>query len=181
MHIRLLNRESHWNEGLQDRPYRPAPPPSGHEDRPGALRAGLLPSSAVRRSLHWAHQQQVNISDQMKQIFIDLWQLLSQVVSSSRWAKRSAPAQWRRRDRQKQHAEHLYLDNDQREVRGLGPGFVPRLLGFFCLCFFYFCVSLGFILTTLSVSSPHPSSHFRTPLLFSSASVSLSFSPTLSM
>lgn len=35
-----------------------------------------------------------------------------------RWTKRSAPAQWRRRDRQKQHAEHLYLDNDQREVRG---------------------------------------------------------------
>ncbi|MGH0163013.1 UNVERIFIED_CONTAM: hypothetical protein FKN15_044155 [Acipenser sinensis] len=32
-----------------------------------------------------------------------------------RWAKRSAPAQWRRKDRQKQHAEHLYLDNDQRE------------------------------------------------------------------
>lgn len=38
-------------------------------------------------------------------------------VLCCRWAKRSAPAQWRRRDRQKQHAEHLYLDNDQREVR----------------------------------------------------------------
>ncbi|XP_041929765.1 DENN domain-containing protein 5A isoform X2 [Alosa sapidissima] len=35
--------------------------------------------------------------------------------SSNKWTKRSAPAQWRRRDRQKQHAEHLYLDNDQRE------------------------------------------------------------------
>ncbi|XP_062868765.1 DENN domain-containing protein 5A isoform X2 [Trichomycterus rosablanca] len=34
---------------------------------------------------------------------------------SNKWTKRSAPAQWRRRDRQKQHAEHLYLDNDQRE------------------------------------------------------------------
>lgn len=39
------------------------------------------------------------------------------VVLCYRWTKRSAPAQWRRRDRQKQHAEHLYLDNDQREVR----------------------------------------------------------------
>ncbi|XP_045888322.1 DENN domain-containing protein 5A isoform X3 [Micropterus dolomieu] len=37
------------------------------------------------------------------------------VISCYRWTKRSAPAQWRRRDRQKQHAEHLYLDNDQRE------------------------------------------------------------------
>lgn len=44
-----------------------------------------------------------------------------------RWAKRSAPAQWRRRDRQKQHAEHLYLDNDQREVRGGGPRLGPGL------------------------------------------------------
>ncbi|GAA6106256.1 DENN domain-containing protein 5A isoform X3, partial [Tachysurus ichikawai] len=35
--------------------------------------------------------------------------------TSNKWTKRSAPAQWRRRDRQKQHAEHLYLDNDQRE------------------------------------------------------------------
>lgn len=43
---------------------------------------------------------------------------LIEVVLCHRWTKRSAPAQWRRRDRQKQHAEHLYLDNDQREVRG---------------------------------------------------------------
>ncbi|XP_060796934.1 DENN domain-containing protein 5A [Neoarius graeffei] len=35
--------------------------------------------------------------------------------TSNKWTKRSAPAQWRRKDRQKQHAEHLYLDNDQRE------------------------------------------------------------------
>ncbi|XP_023809225.1 DENN domain-containing protein 5A isoform X4 [Oryzias latipes] len=41
--------------------------------------------------------------------------VLSTGPSSNKWAKRSAPAQWRRRDRQKQHAEHLYLDNDQRE------------------------------------------------------------------
>uniref|UniRef100_A0A8C2SZA4 DENN domain containing 5A n=1 Tax=Coturnix japonica TaxID=93934 RepID=A0A8C2SZA4_COTJA len=32
-----------------------------------------------------------------------------------RWTKRNAPAQWRRKDRQKQHTEHLRLDNDQRE------------------------------------------------------------------
>lgn len=59
-YLGFLNRESHWNEGLEDRPHRPAPPPAGHEDWPGALRAGLFPSSAVRRSLHRAHQQQVN-------------------------------------------------------------------------------------------------------------------------
>lgn len=176
MLIRLLNRESHRHEGLQDRPYRPAPPPSGHEDRPGPLRAGLLPSSAVRRSLHWAHQQQVNVSARMKRFLTGVEQLFSQVVSCSRWAKRSAPAQWRRRDRQKQHAEHLYLDNDQREVGCRGRGFVPRLL--FRFCCFYFCMSPCFILTTFSVCSPHPSSHFRTPLLLSSASVSLSFSHT---
>ncbi|XP_041131533.1 DENN domain-containing protein 5A isoform X1 [Polyodon spathula] len=41
--------------------------------------------------------------------------VLSAGPTSNKWAKRSAPAQWRRRDRQKQHAEHLYLDNDQRE------------------------------------------------------------------
>ncbi|KAL1007392.1 hypothetical protein UPYG_G00086170 [Umbra pygmaea] len=41
--------------------------------------------------------------------------VLSSGPVSNKWAKRSAPAQWRRRDRQKQHAEHLYLDNDQRE------------------------------------------------------------------
>lgn len=38
---------------------------------------------------------------------------------SVRWTKRNAPAQWRRKDRQKQHTEHLRLDNDQREVRHL--------------------------------------------------------------
>ncbi|XP_061670211.1 DENN domain-containing protein 5A isoform X3 [Syngnathoides biaculeatus] len=41
--------------------------------------------------------------------------VLSSGPTGNKWAKRSAPAQWRRRDRQKQHAEHLYLDNDQRE------------------------------------------------------------------
>ncbi|KAG8001567.1 DENN domain-containing protein 5A [Nibea albiflora] len=42
--------------------------------------------------------------------------VLSTGPTSNKWTKRSAPAQWRRRDRQKQHAEHLYLDNDQREL-----------------------------------------------------------------
>lgn len=73
MYVCLLNRESHWNEGLEDRPYRSAPPPAGHEDWPGALRAGLFPSSAVRRSLYWPHQQQVNISDQIKQFVKSVW------------------------------------------------------------------------------------------------------------
>ncbi|XP_036391026.1 DENN domain-containing protein 5A-like isoform X1 [Megalops cyprinoides] len=41
--------------------------------------------------------------------------VLSTGPTSNKWAKRSAPAQWRRKDRQKQHTEHLYLDNDQRE------------------------------------------------------------------
>uniref|UniRef100_A0A4W4GMR8 UDENN domain-containing protein n=1 Tax=Electrophorus electricus TaxID=8005 RepID=A0A4W4GMR8_ELEEL len=41
--------------------------------------------------------------------------VLSTGPTSNKWTKRSAPAQWRRKDRQKQHAEHLYLDNDQRE------------------------------------------------------------------
>ncbi|XP_018608112.1 DENN domain-containing protein 5A-like isoform X2 [Scleropages formosus] len=41
--------------------------------------------------------------------------VLSAGPTSNKWTKRSAPAQWRRKDRQKQHAEHLYLDNDQRE------------------------------------------------------------------
>uniref|UniRef100_H3CVF5 DENN domain containing 5A n=1 Tax=Tetraodon nigroviridis TaxID=99883 RepID=H3CVF5_TETNG len=41
--------------------------------------------------------------------------VLSTGPTSNKWAKRSAPAQWRRRDRQKQHTEHLYMDNDQRE------------------------------------------------------------------
>uniref|UniRef100_H3BD80 DENN domain containing 5A n=1 Tax=Latimeria chalumnae TaxID=7897 RepID=H3BD80_LATCH len=41
--------------------------------------------------------------------------VLSMGPTSNKWAKRSAPAQWRRKDRQKQHTEHLRLDNDQRE------------------------------------------------------------------
>ncbi|XP_048856074.1 DENN domain-containing protein 5A-like isoform X2 [Brienomyrus brachyistius] len=41
--------------------------------------------------------------------------VLSTGPTGNKWTKRSAPAQWRRKDRQKQHAEHLYLDNDQRE------------------------------------------------------------------
>ncbi|XP_072321923.1 DENN domain-containing protein 5A isoform X2 [Eucyclogobius newberryi] len=41
--------------------------------------------------------------------------VLSTGPTANKWTKRSAPAQWRRRDRQKQHTEHLYLDNDQRE------------------------------------------------------------------
>ncbi|XP_034073973.1 DENN domain-containing protein 5A isoform X3 [Gymnodraco acuticeps] len=40
-------------------------------------------------------------------------EVLSTGPTTNKWTKRSAPAQWRRRDRQKQHAEHL--DNDQRE------------------------------------------------------------------
>ncbi|XP_063737521.1 DENN domain-containing protein 5A isoform X2 [Eleginops maclovinus] len=42
-------------------------------------------------------------------------EVLSTGPTTNKWTKRSAPAQWRRRDRQKQHTEHLYLDNDQRE------------------------------------------------------------------
>ncbi|XP_053721104.1 DENN domain-containing protein 5A isoform X2 [Synchiropus splendidus] len=41
--------------------------------------------------------------------------VLSTGPISNKWTKRSAPAQWRKRDRQKQHTEHLCLDNDQRE------------------------------------------------------------------
>ncbi|XP_060694898.1 DENN domain-containing protein 5A isoform X3 [Hemiscyllium ocellatum] len=41
--------------------------------------------------------------------------VLSSSPASNKWVKRSAPAQWRRKDRQKQHTEHLHLDNDQRE------------------------------------------------------------------
>lgn len=63
----------------------------------------------------------------VKHLLLCLAALPCQVVLCYRWAKRSAPAQWRRRDRQKQHAEHLYLDNDQREVRGRGPCFVLQL------------------------------------------------------
>ncbi|XP_042197319.1 DENN domain-containing protein 5A isoform X2 [Callorhinchus milii] len=53
--------------------------------------------------------------------------VLSSSPASNKWVKRSAPAQWRRKDRQKQHTEHLHLDNDQREkyiqeARNLGTG-----------------------------------------------------------
>uniref|UniRef100_A0A8C5QS04 DENN domain containing 5A n=1 Tax=Leptobrachium leishanense TaxID=445787 RepID=A0A8C5QS04_9ANUR len=41
--------------------------------------------------------------------------VLSTGPATNKWAKRNAPAQWRRKDRQKQHTEHLRLDNDQRE------------------------------------------------------------------
>ncbi|KAG8534661.1 hypothetical protein GDO81_018882, partial [Engystomops pustulosus] len=41
--------------------------------------------------------------------------VLSTGPATNKWTKRTAPAQWRRRDRQKQHTEHLRLDNDQRE------------------------------------------------------------------
>ncbi|XP_030056868.1 DENN domain-containing protein 5A [Microcaecilia unicolor] len=41
--------------------------------------------------------------------------VLSTGPASNKWTKRNAPAQWRRKDRQKQHSEHLRLDNDQRE------------------------------------------------------------------
>ncbi|XP_004470313.1 DENN domain-containing protein 5A isoform X1 [Dasypus novemcinctus] len=41
--------------------------------------------------------------------------VLSTGPVSNKWTKRNAPAQWRRKDRQKQHTEHLRLDNDQRE------------------------------------------------------------------
>lgn len=42
--------------------------------------------------------------------------ILNDLFDIVRWTKRNAPAQWRRKDRQKQHTEHLRLDNDQREV-----------------------------------------------------------------
>ncbi|KAM9301660.1 DENN domain-containing protein 5A [Gastrophryne carolinensis] len=41
--------------------------------------------------------------------------VLSTGPTTNKWTKRNAPAQWRRKDRQKQHTEHLRLDNDQRE------------------------------------------------------------------
>ncbi|XP_068117170.1 DENN domain-containing protein 5A isoform X2 [Hyperolius riggenbachi] len=41
--------------------------------------------------------------------------VLSSGPATNKWTKRNAPAQWRRKDRQKQHTEHLRLDNDQRE------------------------------------------------------------------
>ncbi|EMP38306.1 DENN domain-containing protein 5A [Chelonia mydas] len=43
--------------------------------------------------------------------------VLSIGPASNKWTKRNAPAQWRRKDRQKQHTEHLRLDNDQRETK----------------------------------------------------------------
>ncbi|XP_044775790.1 DENN domain-containing protein 5A isoform X5 [Neomonachus schauinslandi] len=43
--------------------------------------------------------------------------VLSTGPASNKWTKRNAPAQWRRKDRQKQHTEHLRLDNDQRETK----------------------------------------------------------------
>uniref|UniRef100_A0A8C7G819 DENN domain containing 5A n=1 Tax=Oncorhynchus kisutch TaxID=8019 RepID=A0A8C7G819_ONCKI len=53
--------------------------------------------------------EEIIVSDGARYLYVKLFCLYV------RWAKRSAPAQWRRKDRQKQHAEHLYLDNDQRE------------------------------------------------------------------
>ncbi|XP_043915046.1 DENN domain-containing protein 5A isoform X1 [Protopterus annectens] len=41
--------------------------------------------------------------------------VLSTGPASNKWTKRNVPAHWRRRDKQKQHTEHLRLDNDQRE------------------------------------------------------------------
>ncbi|KAM4617362.1 DENN domain-containing protein 5A isoform 2-T2 [Discoglossus pictus] len=41
--------------------------------------------------------------------------VLSTGPATNKWTKRNAPAQWRKKDRQKQHTEHLRLDNDQRE------------------------------------------------------------------
>lgn len=76
-----------------------------------------------------------------------------------RWTKRSAPAQWRRRDRQKQHAEHLYLDNDQREVKSRRSVFFSQLsftqidcLSFVALVHFAWSVLFAFNLTSLSPS-----------------------------
>ncbi|KAL4622864.1 DENN domain-containing protein 5A-like [Arapaima gigas] len=49
--------------------------------------------------------------------------VLSTGPTGNKWAKRSTAAQWRRRDKQRQHVEHLYLDNDQKhiqEARNLG-------------------------------------------------------------
>uniref|UniRef100_A0A8C2SWN3 DENN domain containing 5A n=1 Tax=Coturnix japonica TaxID=93934 RepID=A0A8C2SWN3_COTJA len=59
-----------------------------------------------------------------------------------RWTKRNAPAQWRRKDRQKQHTEHLRLDNDQREV-GCKDGFTFSwccILTCTFICFYQFSV-----------------------------------------
>ncbi|XP_053576576.1 DENN domain-containing protein 5A isoform X3 [Bombina bombina] len=41
--------------------------------------------------------------------------VLSNGPVTNKWTKRNAPAQWRKKDKQKQHSEHLRLDNDQRE------------------------------------------------------------------
>lgn len=68
-------RESHRDEGGKDRPHRSAPPPAGHEDRPGPLRTRLLPSAAVWRSVHRAHQQQVSASHHKPLRLFSFWAL----------------------------------------------------------------------------------------------------------
>uniref|UniRef100_A0A8C3Y8M7 DENN domain containing 5A n=1 Tax=Catharus ustulatus TaxID=91951 RepID=A0A8C3Y8M7_CATUS len=55
--------------------------------------------------------------------------VLSTGPASNKWTKRNAPAQWRRKDRQKQHTEHLRLDNDQREVK-----IAHLTCSFVCVC-----------------------------------------------
>uniref|UniRef100_A0A8C2CPV9 DENN/MADD domain containing 5A n=1 Tax=Cyprinus carpio TaxID=7962 RepID=A0A8C2CPV9_CYPCA len=73
--------------------------------------------------------------------------VLSSGPTSNKWAKRSAPAQWRRKDRQKQHAEHLYLDNDQREV------WIEFKMKYkLCVCFLSF--SFCWLWTTTGSRSP---------------------------
>ncbi|XP_032804974.1 DENN domain-containing protein 5B-like isoform X2 [Petromyzon marinus] len=48
-------------------------------------------------------------------------EVLATGPTSEKSSKRSSSAQWRRRDRLRQHSEHLQLDNDQREeARSLG-------------------------------------------------------------
>lgn len=160
----FLSRESHRDEGDKDRPHRSAPPPAGHEDRPGPLRARFFPSPAVRRSVQRAHQQQVSTQRHLllclscstllflppfpscfSLLLILSFSSLTSVCLCPRWAKRSAPAQWRRRDRQKQHAEHLYLDNDQREVSSSLIGSdrpLSFLRFFFCMTCFFCCLFL---------------------------------------
>lgn len=105
-----------------------------------------------------------------------------------RWAKRSAPAQWRRRDRQKQHAEHLYLDNDQREVRSALIDVPVFFLSFFARASFFCCCCcfhalLTFCLLSWLPSLPHTHDHLSL-LVFphlSPASFSRTRSHTLSM
>lgn len=109
-----------------------------------------------------------------------------------RWAKRSAPAQWRRRDRQKQHAEHLYLDNDQREVRWALIGsrrrltslasFLHELLFLFVFCFINILSAFSasfFLSLSLSHTHGHSSPPCLPPPLF--LSVARTRSRTLSM